>query len=73
MGILKWIFGIVVGIVFFYILFLIVNSKVQDAKNKKTTFPCEYISGTCKVKVTAKNCSGGLPEAYCERKLNGRL
>ena len=71
MGIIKWIFGIVVGIVFFYILFLIVNSKIQE--NKKPTFPCEYISGTCKVKVTAKNCSGGLPAAYCERKLNGRL
>ena len=73
MGIIKWIFGIVVGIVFFSILVLIVNSKVQDAKNKKTMFPCEYISGKCKVKVTAKNCSGGLPEAYCEQKLNGRL
>ena len=49
-------------------------TKVDEIlENKKPTFPCEYISGNCKVKVTEKNCSGGLPEAYCERQLNGRL
>ena len=72
MGIIKWTFGILVGVIFFYILFIIVNSKLQEEKNKKLLFPCEYISGKCKVKVTEKNCSGGLPEAYCERKLNER-
>ena len=40
--------------------------------NKKSTFKCQYISGKCKVKVTEKNCSGGLPVSYCEGKLNGR-
>ena len=72
MGIIKWTFGILVGAIFFYILFIIVNSKVQEEKNKKLYFQCEYISGKFKVKVTEKNCSGGLPEAYCERKLNER-
>ncbi len=68
MGILKWIFGIVVGIVFFYILVLIVNSKIQE--NEKRQFPCQYIKGMCTKKVNWKNCSGGLPENECERKLN---
>jgi hypothetical protein len=45
---------------------------IQEKKYKQSLFPCQYISGMCKVKVTMKNCSGGLPEDYCERKLNRR-
>ncbi len=71
-GIIKWAFGILVGIIFFYAIFIIVNSKIQEMNNKKSTFRCQYISGKCKVKVTEKNCSGGLPVSYCEGKLNGR-
>lgn len=70
--IIKWTFGILIGAIFFYILFVIVNSKIQEMDNKKSTFKCQYISGKCKVKVTEKNCSGGLPVSYCEGKLNGR-
>jgi len=70
--------GTVIGIFPFFnvllpnILFVIVNSKIQEMDNKKSTFKCQYISGKCKVKVTEKNCSGGLPVSYCEGKLNGR-
>ena len=42
----------------------------KDFEKRRKNFPCEYIQGMCTIKVTEKNCSGGLPEAYCERKLN---
>jgi hypothetical protein len=71
-GIIKWIFGIIISIIFLYAVFIIVNSKIQERKYKRSFFPCQYISGMCKVKVTLKNCSGGLPEDYCEKKLNRR-
>ena len=56
-----------------YIQVLFIDDIIKKQKYAKTHFPCTYISGMCKVKVTHLNCSGGLPETFCEADLNGRL
>ena len=70
---LRWIFGLTIGIVAGYLLFVVINTMIQD-KQKPKKFPCTYISGKCTVKPTYKNCQkvGIVPYDYCERKLNGR-
>ena len=70
----KWIVGIIIFILIIYIEVIVINSFIQKQKYEKTHFPCTYISGkTCTVKPTWKNCSGGLPYDYCEKKINGFL
>ena len=74
MGVIKWIFGIITLIIFFYGIILAINEiKLQKAKPK--TFPCTYIKGKCTVKPTYKNCEkvGSVPYDYCEAVLNGRF
>tara|TARA_Y100001951_G_C11264443_1_gene254568 strand:- start:845 stop:1072 length:228 start_codon:yes stop_codon:yes gene_type:complete len=70
---IKWIFGLIVGIVAGYMLFVVLNTMIQE-KNKPKKFNCTYISGKCTVKPTWKNCQrhGSIPVHLCEQKLNGR-
>ncbi len=67
----KWIFGLTVAIIAAYMLFIIMNTIIQEKKKPKT-FSCTYISGTCTVKPTYENCKnmGGVPTNVCERRLN---
>ncbi len=70
-AVIKWVFGIIVLILFFYGIIIAINEiKIRKARPK--TFPCTYISGKCTVKPTWKNCQnmGGVPENVCERRLN---
>ena len=71
MGIIKWIFGLTFAFVFAYMLFIMMNTMIQNKKKPKV-FPCTYIQGKCTVKPTYKNCQkvGTVPYDYCERKLN---
>ena len=71
---LKWFAGINVFLLVVYIEFIVINGIIQQTKYDKTHFPCTYIQGeVCTVKPTWKNCSGGLPYDYCEKKINGFL
>jgi hypothetical protein len=72
MTFIKWIFGLAVASVAAYMLFIVLNTMIQN-KKKPRSFPCTYISGKCTVKPTSKNCSGGEPISYCEMRLNNRL
>ena len=72
MTFIKWVFGLTVAIIAAYILFIVMNTLIQNKKKPKY-FPCTYISGKCTVKPTSKNCSGGEPISYCEKRLNNRL
>jgi len=69
----KWILGLLVACVAAYMLFIVLNTMIQNKKKPKT-FPCTYISGTCTVKPTYKNCQplGGIPLHLCEMRLNNR-
>ena len=71
MEIIKWIFGLIVGIIFAYMLFIVLNTMIQEKKKPKI-FPCTYIQGKCTIKPTYENCKkvGSVPYDYCERKLN---
>ena len=42
------------------------------SKKQQQTFPCTYISGSCTVKPTYKNCErfGNVPIGVCETRLN---
>tara|TARA_B000000460_G_C21423734_1_gene352058 strand:- start:562 stop:804 length:243 start_codon:yes stop_codon:yes gene_type:complete len=58
-----------------YIEIILINSYFEAKKYEKTHFPCTYISGTCTVKPTYKNCEKLnliIPDNECERILNGR-
>ena len=71
MVIIKWVFGIIVFLLFFYGIIIAINEiKIRKAKSK--TFPCTYISGRCTVKPIWKNCQymGSIPVHVCERRLN---
>ena len=74
-NILKWVGGMILLVVSFYILFLIVNQQIQDRKLKRSQFPCSYIEGKCNKKATYKNCKqfGSVPDHVCEFKLNRDL
>ena len=67
----KWILGLLFASIAAYILFIVVNTMIQE-KNKPKNFPCTYISGTCTKKPTYDNCKffGSVPEHVCEDKLN---
>ena len=71
---IKWVGGLILFVTLFYVLFLVVNQKIQDKKYGRTHFKCTYIEGMCTKKPTYKNCkkisSGGLPDHVCEFKLN---
>ena len=74
MWFLKWTFGIIVFLLVGYIIFIFANSYILQKKYEKTHFPCIYIVGKmCTIKPTWKKCGVGVPEDYCERKLNGYL
>ena len=74
MQFLKWIFGIFLFLLVAYIMLLFVNDYIQKKEYRRTHFPCTYIEGKmCTIKPTWKKCGGGVPEDYCERKLNGYL
>jgi hypothetical protein len=73
MGIIKWTFGLFCLFIFFWGVVIAINTIKEKQEYKRTHFKCTYIKGMCNVKVTDENCSGGLPETYCEMKLNGRL
>ena len=70
---IKWVFGLIVATVAAYMLFIVLNTLIQEKKKPKT-FDCTYISGKCTVKPTWKNCQkyGSVPIHLCEQKLNGR-
>ena len=70
---IKWLFGLFVAAVAAYMLFISLNTMIQNKKKPKT-FPCTYISGKCTIKPTYKNCQhmGGIPVHLCERRLNKR-
>ena len=70
--ILTWIFGLFLLTALFYVLFLVVNQKIQDKEYKRTHFKCTYIEGMCNKKPTWKNCQvyGEIPVHLCEKKLN---
>ena len=71
MWFLKWIFGIAVSSLVVYIIFIFANSYRLQKKYEKTHFPCMHVQGEmCTIKPTWKKCGGGVPENYCERKLN---
>ena len=74
-NILKWVGGLILLVVSFYVLFLIVNQQIQDRKLKRSQFPCSYIEGKCNKKATYKNCKqfGSVPDHVCEFKLNRDL
>ena len=67
----KWIIGLIVAIIAAYMLFVVLNTMIQNKKKPKQ-FPCTYISGKCTVKPTWKNCQrmGSIPVHICERRLN---
>ena len=73
--IIKWIGGLILFVVIFYVLVLVVNQKIQDNKLRKSQFPCTYIEGKCTKKPTYKNCKqfGSVPDHVCEFKLNRSL
>ena len=74
MWILKWISGITVFILVLYIIFIFANGYRLQRKYENTHFPCIYIVGKmCTIQPTWEKCGGGVPEDYCERKLNGYL
>ena len=52
---------------------LVIKGIIEEKEYKRTHFPCSYIDGVCKVKVTHNNCSGGTPEYTCERILNEKF
>ena len=69
--VIKWVFGIIIFVLFFYGILIAIN-EIKTRKDKPKTFPCTYIQGTCTVKPTYKNCEkvGSVPYDYCERVLN---
>ena len=69
----KWFTGISIIILFFYIQYIIINAIIYKRNYDASHFPCTYIKGICTIKPTWKNCSGGLPYDYCEKKINGFL
>lgn len=71
--VIKWLFGIIAVVLFFYGIIIAIN-EIKIRKSKPKTFPCTYISGMCTVKPTYKNCEkvGGVPYDYCEQVLNER-
>ena len=73
MTFIKWIFGLFVAAVAAYMLFIVLNTMIQN-KKKPRSFPCTYISGKCTIKPTYKNCLkfGHIPENVCEQRLNKR-
>ena len=74
--ILKWVGGMILLISLFYVLFMIVNQQIQDKKYRKSHFKCTYIEGMCTKKPTYNNCKkfgGGIPDHFCEFKLNRNL
>ena len=70
MGILKWLVGICALIIFFYGIGISINQIFLDREKRRKYFPCEYIQGMCTIKVNEANCSGGVLDSQCERKLN---
>ena len=68
---IKWIFGLCVAAVAAYMLFIVLNTMIQN-KKKLRSFPCTYISGKCTIKPTYKNCKhlGSIPIHVCEQRLN---
>ena len=74
-NILKWVGGMILLVVSFYVLFLIVNQQIQDRKLNRSQFPCSYIEGKCTKKATYKICKqfGSVPDHVCEFKLNRDL
>ena len=74
--ILKLVGGMIILISLFYVLFMIVNQQIQDRKYRKSHFKCTYIEGMCTKKPTYNNCKkfgGGIPDHFCEFKLNRNL
>ena len=71
MTFIKWIFGLFIAAVAAYMLFIVLNTMIQN-KKKPRSFPCTYISGKCTIKPTYENCKhmGGIPIHICERRLN---
>ena len=69
--VLRWIFGLLFAVLGAYILFVLLNTYIQEQKKPKT-FRCEYISGMCTKKPTWKNCRmyGEIPVHLCEERLN---
>ena len=71
---IRWVGGLTLLVILFYVLFLIVNQQIQDKKYKRSHFKCTYIEGMCTKKPTYKNCKkingGGIPEHVCEFRLN---
>ena len=68
----KWILGLLFASIAAYILFIVVNTMIQE-KNKPKNFPCTYISGTCTKKPTYENCKHiNDPNDVCERRINNR-
>jgi hypothetical protein len=69
---IKWIGGLILFVALFYVLFLVVNQKIQDRKLKRSQFKCTYIEGKCSKKPTYENCKqfGSVPDHVCEFKLN---
>jgi|TARA_B100001964_G_C14148334_1_gene560803 hypothetical protein len=70
---IKWFAGINVFLLVAYIQVLAINEHFDKKKYERTHFPCQYVQGVCTVKVSWKNCSGGMPYDYCEKKINGFL
>lgn len=70
--IIRWIFGLFLLVMLFYVLFLVVNQKIIDERYKRTHFRCTYIEGMCTKKPSYKNCKvyGSIPLHLCEEKLN---
>ena len=71
---IRWVGGLALLVILFYVLFLIVNQQIQDKKYKRSHFKCTYIEGMCTKKPTYKNCKkfGSVPQHVCEFKLNNR-
>ena len=72
MEFLKWFSLINVFSLVLYIQVIAINDYKEKRKLKRQQFPCLYNSGICTVKVTHKNCSGGLPNSLCEAILNNK-
>ena len=68
----AWIFGTLLLVALFYVLFLVINQKITDERYKRTHFNCTYIKGMCSKKPTYENCKsyGGIPVHLCEKRLN---
>ena len=74
MWFLKWLSGITIFLLVVYVAFIFANSYRLKRKYDKTHFPCIYIERKmCTIKPTWNKCGGGVPEDYCERKLNNYL